>query len=132
MRRQRVRHITHRPAGQFRLLAHGDAVEQHIARGRLLDGGDDAHGGGFARAIGPDKPEDVTGIEREGNIVHGHRPAEFLPQIVYLDFHGVAGESRMPYTTAVLRVRLALAAEPSAFSIKGLPSSTAMYVPGWR
>ena len=87
MRGQGIGHIAHGPAGEFGFLANRNAVEQHVAGSRFLDGGNDPHGGRLARAVRAHKTEDVTGVKRERNIVHGNRLAEFFPQIFDLDFH---------------------------------------------
>ena len=79
VRGQRVGHVTDDAAREFRLLADGNAVEQHVAGGGFLDGGNDAHGGGLARAVRADEAENMAGIKRERNVVHGHGLAEFLP-----------------------------------------------------
>jgi hypothetical protein len=38
----------------------------------------------------------VAGVEAEGDIVHRHGFAKFLPQMFDLNFHWFLGESRMP------------------------------------
>src|ERR1700744_4340268 len=58
-----VRHITDGAPGQFRFFTHRDAIEQDIAGGWFLDGGDDAHRSGFTGTVGADKPEDMAGIK---------------------------------------------------------------------
>ena len=41
-----------------------------------------AHGGGFAGAVGPEKPEHLAALDRERNAVHGALGAEHLRQIL--------------------------------------------------
>src|ERR1035437_5137708 len=87
VRRQSVWHITDHAACEFRFFTDGNAVEHHVAGSRFFNRRDDPHRRGLARAVRPHETEDVAGIERERNVVHGHRLAEFLPQIFDLDFH---------------------------------------------
>ncbi len=93
VRRQAVRHVTNDFARQLRLFADGVTVEEDVAGGGFLEGGDDPHGGGFAGSVWPHEPKDVADIKSERDVVDRDRGAELLAQVFDLDFHGWAPAS---------------------------------------
>ena len=52
---------------------HLPAGDANLARGRQAQTGDHLHGRGLARAIGADEDDDLTGADREGDVVEGER-----------------------------------------------------------
>ena len=80
--RQGVGNIADNPARQFRFFANGNAVQQNVARGGFLNGRNNPHRRRLARAIRSDEPKDVAGVKGKRDIVHGHRLAKFLAQIL--------------------------------------------------
>src|SRR5271157_3501927 len=61
-----------------RVALHGVALEQDLARSRLEQPGDHLHGGGFARAVGPEVTRDFAGTRGEADVVHGGDAGETL------------------------------------------------------
>ena len=66
---QRIGHEAHKAAGLLRIVDQRDPVHVHVALGRIVEGGHDAHGGGLARAVGADKAEDVARGKLERDVV---------------------------------------------------------------
>jgi hypothetical protein len=60
------------------LIAGADAVAEDadVSGDHLLEGGDSAEEGGFARAVGADEPKKAAGVEGEGDIAYGGEFAE--------------------------------------------------------
>src|SRR5439155_14885702 len=85
---QRVGDVTDEAVGLLRLLDDADAVDVGVAGGGLLEGGEDAHGGGLAGAVGADEAEDLAGGEGERDVAHGAGGAVVLAEVVDLDAHG--------------------------------------------
>ena len=84
-------------AGQPDDVAHGVGLGDHVVaedrgvpRVGAEDGGEDAHGGRLAGAVGPEQSEHGAGLDLEGDPVEGADVAagEDLDQIVGLDGQG--------------------------------------------
>ena len=84
------------PGNEIRLLDDGDSVDETVAGGRLVEGGEDAHGGGLAGPVGADEAEDLSRREREGDVVHRAGLAVVLAEVVDLDAHGWSHRSGEP------------------------------------
>ena len=122
VRGERVGHVADAAARILRLLADGDAVDEHVALGRLFQRGDDAHGGGLARAVRPDEAEDVAVVEGEREVVHGHGLAEAFVKSANLNFHFTSSGPSRPMM--VWRAR-DLPGLPRPFSMNGVSAMTA-------
>ena len=76
------------PADEFpnfcRVVDHVDAAHFHRAECRIVERGEDAHGGGFSCAVGPDKAADRALGNLEGDSVDGLEIAEVALEV--LDF----------------------------------------------
>ena len=55
------------------------------ARSRLQESDQHADGGGLARAVGAEEPEDFSGADFEVHVVHRHEIPELLGQLLGLD-----------------------------------------------
>lgn len=58
----------------------------HARAGRQVSG-EHAEGGGLSRAIWPQKPDNLTGVYLEGDVIHGGVPGEALGEVVNF-YHG--------------------------------------------
>ena len=76
-----------RLAGLFRIVDQRDAVDVGIALGGVVQGGQDAHGRRFARAVGTDKAEDMARGKAERNVVDRLGLAEVAFQIDNANVH---------------------------------------------
>ena len=70
----------------FRILHHREIVHKHITGVGLIECGHNAHGGGFARAIGADEGVDLARLKLKGNGVHRDCFAKLAPQILHANF----------------------------------------------
>src|SRR5579862_5958054 len=79
--------VTDAAARLERIVENIEAVDHHSARSRRHKSRDDAHRGGLAGAIGPEKPEyrALVGIER--NIAHGDEVAVNFGQMTYFNHY---------------------------------------------
>ena len=64
---------------------HVDAVEQHLARRRLLEPGDHLQGGGLAAAGRTEHGEELTLLDAEVGLLDRHEVAEGLADVLELD-----------------------------------------------
>jgi hypothetical protein len=79
-------------AGQADHLPHGGWLAHHVPAGHLgvagvgaQQGGQDAHGGGLAGAVGAEQPQDAAGWDGQGHLLQGLDVAEGLGQSLGLD-----------------------------------------------
>ena len=72
------RQIADEALGGNGVLGHVEAADRHLALRRGNEAGDHAHGGGFARAVGPEKSQHFAPFHRKGNVIDGHFRAEQL------------------------------------------------------
>jgi hypothetical protein len=86
-------------SGQADRLAHGLGIAGHVDAEHLgtaavgpQDGGEDAHGGRLARAVGPEQAEHGTGGHREVDTRQGLHVAESLGQALDPDGRAGAGQ----------------------------------------
>ena len=84
-----VSEVVGHPADEFshfrRVVDHVDAADFGRAERRIVQGGEDAHGGGFPRAVGPDEATDRAVGNLEGDAVDGLEIAEVAVEIVDLE-----------------------------------------------
>jgi len=67
---EEVGHVADVAADEVAVAVDRLAHDQCLAAGRREQAGDDLHGGRFARAVGAEKAEHFTALEREGHVVH--------------------------------------------------------------
>jgi hypothetical protein len=72
-----------------------DAVDRGGARRRAVQAGDQTHGGRLPGAVRAEAPGRVTGLDREGQVMHGELVAVPLAQIADLD-HRATGPLSLP------------------------------------
>ena len=84
-----------------------------VAGGRLHDRGQQPHGGGLARAVGPDQAEDLALGHAQRQPVHGGHVAERLGQAIGAD--GVHGDSAISFQLSAFSYQLS-AAKSSALA----------------
>ena len=70
------REIADEPFGADGVIIHVMAADGNLAFGGRNKARNHAHGGGFARAVGPEEPKDFASFHRKRNMVHGHFWAE--------------------------------------------------------
>ena len=75
--------------GTFWVFHHGKVIQAHIAGGGFIERGHDAHGGGFACAVGADKAKDLAALKLKGYIIDRYGLAELATEVFHDDFHGV-------------------------------------------
>ena len=68
------------------------AADAGLAPGRLQERGQDAHGGGLARSVGPDVAEQVALGQFDGQVVYGVQVAVGFGEV--LGLYHVKGERR--------------------------------------
>ena len=61
------------------------AVDADVTLGGGKASGHDVHGGGFARAVGPQEAVDLPVLDAEGEVVHGLEVAVAFCQMLYFD-----------------------------------------------
>ena len=71
--------------GRLRLAREVVAIDGDAARGGLEEAGDDADGGGLARAVGPEEAVDLARRHGEAHAVHGREGPVRLDQPFDLD-----------------------------------------------
>src|SRR5262249_45854169 len=69
------------------VLDHADAVDEGVARGRLVEGGEDAHGRRLAGAVGADEAEDLPGGEAERDVIDRLGPPIVFLEVVDANAH---------------------------------------------
>ena len=68
-----------------------DAVDDNLTAVGYVQGGEHAHGGGLAGAVGTDETDGLAGEEFEGNIIHRANGAEVAHQLTDLQYGRVHG-----------------------------------------
>ena len=78
IQRRLLREIPDAAFGLGGILEDVEAVDFHLPGGGGEAAGHDVHGGGFSRAVGAEKPVDLSRFHGKGQIVHGGVPAVAL------------------------------------------------------
>ncbi len=79
--------VTDQAFGRDRVALDVVATYADLAGGRRDEAGDHPHGGGFAGAVGAEKPEHLPAFDAERNVVHRPLCAEIFAQILNFN-HG--------------------------------------------
>ena len=79
---EEVRHVADVPAGFGRVFHHVGAVHRGGAGGGFQEGGQDAHGGGFAGAVGADEAVEAAVADFQAQAVQGCEVAVALRQVI--------------------------------------------------
>ena len=64
------RQIADEPFGGNRIFEHVKTADRHRTAGRRKEAGEDAHGGGFARAVGAEKAEHFAPLDGKRDAVN--------------------------------------------------------------
>src|SRR5262249_12638280 len=82
---EEVGHVAHDPADLLGVVVDRVAADRGLAPGGVEQGGQDAHGGGLAGAVGADEAVDVALLQLEAEPVEGVQLAVHLGQLAGLD-----------------------------------------------
>ncbi len=76
------RQVTDQPPRRNRLLDDVEAADGHRSLRGWNEAGDHPHRGGFAGAVGAEKPQHLSAVHRKRNAIHGAFGAEKFGQIL--------------------------------------------------
>ncbi len=93
------------PLDLFRLRGDVEAAHHGASGSGRQQPAQHADGGGFARAVGSQKAENLAGATSSDNVVHGDEIAEALDQLLDVDGRAVdvLGSTRAPPACAPAR-----------------------------
>ena len=102
-----VAEVIRHPADEFphlrRVVDDIDPADLGMAHGRVVEAGEDTHGGGFSRTVGTDEAADRAVWDFEGNTVYGLKGAEEAVEI--MDCNGGVAHENSNFKIQLLRKR---------------------------